>query len=92
MKAHEYWFSHYGVRRNPGIFFYVFCTSKNNFKKFLKSCPILSLPIQSICSFFLFRSSASFSLRFSSRLSSNITAALFKNSFFHTDFSISDSL
>ena len=24
MKAHEYWFSHYGVRRNPGIFFYVF--------------------------------------------------------------------
>mgnify|MGYP006981746540 CR=1 FL=1 len=24
MKAHEYWFSHYGVRRNLGIFFYVF--------------------------------------------------------------------
>ena len=33
-------------------FFMSFCTSKNNFKKFLKSCPILSLPIQSICSFF----------------------------------------
>ena len=48
MKAHEYWFSRYGVRRNPGIFFMSFCTSKNNFKKFLKSCPILSLPIQSI--------------------------------------------
>ena len=45
MKAHEYWFSHYGVRRNPGIFFMSFCTSKNNFKKLLKSCPILSLPI-----------------------------------------------
>ena len=52
MKAHEYWFSRYGVRRNPGIFFMSFCTSKNNFKKFLKSCSILSLPIQSICSFF----------------------------------------
>ena len=25
-----------------------FYTSKNNFKKFLKSCPILSLPIQNI--------------------------------------------
>ena len=33
-------------------FFMSFCTSKNNFKKLLKSCPILSLPIQSICSFF----------------------------------------
>ena len=29
MKAHEYWFSHYGVRRNPGIFFMSFYTSKN---------------------------------------------------------------
>ncbi|MBT9731828.1 hypothetical protein GPK64_07950 [Coprococcus eutactus] len=29
-------------------FFMSFFTSKNNFKKFLKSCPILSLPIQSI--------------------------------------------
>ena len=27
-------------------FFMSFCTSKNNFKKLLKSCPILSLPIQ----------------------------------------------
>lgn len=45
MKAHEYWFSRYGVRRNPGIF-YVFLHFKNNFKKLLKSCPILSLPIQ----------------------------------------------
>ncbi|RGF20646.1 hypothetical protein DXB47_10490 [Firmicutes bacterium OM04-13BH] len=27
-------------------FFMSFYTSKNNFKKFLKSCPILSLPIQ----------------------------------------------
>ena len=24
MKAHEYWFSHYGVRRNSGIFFLCF--------------------------------------------------------------------
>mgnify|MGYP007050593316 FL=1 len=31
MKAHEYWFSHYGVRRNPGIFFYVFL----HFKKII---------------------------------------------------------
>ena len=30
------------------LFFMLFYTSKNNFKKFLKSCPILSLPIQSI--------------------------------------------
>ena len=29
-------------------FFMSFYTSKNNLKKFLKSCPILSLPIQSI--------------------------------------------
>ncbi|MEI3195941.1 MAG: hypothetical protein V8S54_08555, partial [Lachnospiraceae bacterium] len=29
-------------------FFMFFYTSKNNFKKFIKSCPILSLPIQSI--------------------------------------------
>ena len=29
-------------------FFISFYTSKNNLKKFLKSCPILSLPIQSI--------------------------------------------
>lgn len=29
MKAHEYWFSHYGVRRNPGIFFlYLFTLQK----------------------------------------------------------------
>ena len=27
------WHSHYGVRRNPGIFFMSFYTSKNNFKK-----------------------------------------------------------
>ena len=47
------WHSHYGVRRNPGIFFMSFYTSKNNFKKFLKSCPILSLPIQSIPHFFV---------------------------------------
>ena len=40
-------------------FFMSFCTSKNNFKKLLKSCPILSLPIQSICSFFSVRLSAS---------------------------------
>ena len=29
-------------------FFMFFYTSKNNFKKFIKSCPILSLPIQSV--------------------------------------------
>lgn len=29
-------------------FFMSFYTSKNNLKKFLKSCPILSLPTQSI--------------------------------------------
>ena len=62
MKAHEYWFSHYGVRRNPGIFFlYLFTLQK----------------ISKIMSDFV---------------SPNTTAALFKNSFFHTDFSISDSL
>ena len=28
MKAHEYWFSHYGVRRNPGIFLCLFDRNK----------------------------------------------------------------
>ena len=42
------WHSRYGVRRNPGIFFYVFLHFKNNLKKILKSCPVLSFPIQSI--------------------------------------------
>ena len=28
MKAHEYWFSHYGVRRNPGIFLCLFALQK----------------------------------------------------------------
>ena len=35
MKAHEYWFSHYGVRRNPGIFFYVFLHFKKIISKIM---------------------------------------------------------
>ena len=34
MKAHEYWFSHYGVRRNPGIFLCLFELQKIISKNF----------------------------------------------------------
>ena len=61
MKAHEYWFSHYGVRRNPGIVFYViFALPKNNFEKISKIMSDFVSPNTEYMQHFSFRSSARF--------------------------------
>ena len=54
MKAHEYWFSHYGVRRNPGIFFYVFLHFKKKFQKISKIMSDFVSPNTEYMQLFLF--------------------------------------